>query len=76
MLKRTCTAASGSSCCVPASSTPHDETTARKVRENPVLSKNQQIKFSDWRQDKRAAANLNQAPAKEYGFERPVRRNG
>ena len=30
----------GSSSCVPASSTPHDGTTARKVRENPVLSEN------------------------------------
>ncbi len=32
----------GSSCCVLASSTPHDRTTARKVRENPDLSATQQ----------------------------------
>ena len=34
----------GLSCCVPASSTPHDGTTARKVRENPNLNATQHLR--------------------------------
>ena len=43
MLKRTMYGHAGFTSCARASSTPHDETTARKVREDPVLRKNQQL---------------------------------